>query len=119
VIKRVEDAPDDDNTEAVQILASKKSDCAMGSTVRVELSDLIDMENHLREQVDAGLKILSEKQGKDGLPMAPPASPREVAEGMATLDPTAAADLQQQERDADRTQQEIEQETASDSEAVN
>jgi hypothetical protein len=119
VIKRIEDVPDDDNTVAVQVLASKNSDCAIGSTVRVELTDLIDMENHLREQVDAGLKILSEKQGKDGLPPAPAANPRAIAEGMATPDPAAAADLHKQEQEADQTEKEVEQEAVSDSGAAN
>ena len=119
VIKRIEDAPDDDNTVAVQVLASKRADCAIGSTVRVELADLIDMENHLREQVDAGLKVLSEKQGQDGLPPAPAASPRAIAEGTATPDPTAAADLDKQEQEADRAEKEVEQEAAADSGAAN
>lgn len=119
VIKRVEDTPDEDNTVAVRVLASKNSDCAIGSTVRVELTDLIDMENHFREQVDAGLKILSEKQGKDGLPPAPAANPRAVAEGMATPDPAAAADLRKQEQEADQTEKEVEGEAAPDSRAVN
>ena len=108
VIQRAEDVPDEDNTVAVRVLASKNSDCAIGSTVRVELSDLIDMENHLREQVDAGLKILTEKQGTGGLPAAPAANPRAVAEGMAALDPAAAADLRRQELDADQTEKEVE-----------
>jgi hypothetical protein len=119
VIKRIEDVPDDNNTVAVQVLASKNADCAIGSTLRVELTDLIDMENHLREQVDAGLKILSEKQGKDGLPPAPAANPRAIAEGMATPDPTAAADLHKQEQEADQTEKEMEREAASDSGAAN
>jgi hypothetical protein len=72
------------------------------------------MLNHLREQVDAGMKILAEKQGKDGLPAAPPADPRAVPEGMAAPDPTAAADLQKQEQEADQTEQEVHQEASSD-----
>lgn len=114
VVKRIEDTPDSDNTVAVQILASKKGNCAIGSRVRVDLGDLNDMLNHLREQVDAGMKILAEKQGKDGLPAAPPADPRAVPEGMATPDPTAAADLQKQEQEADQTEQEVQQEASFD-----
>jgi hypothetical protein len=114
VIQRIEDTPDEDDTVAVQVLASKNSDCAIGSNVRVELTDLADMQNHLREQVDAGLKILAEKQGKDGLPAAPAPNPRAVAEGMATPDPTAAADLRKQEQEADQTEKELEQEADSD-----
>jgi hypothetical protein len=119
VIKRVEDTPDHDNTVAVHVLASKNADCTIGSTVRVDLADLVDMENHLREQVDAGLKILSEKQGKDGLPAAPTANPRAVAEGMAAPDPTASADLRSQVKEADQSEKEVEQEAASDSGAAN
>jgi hypothetical protein len=119
VVKRVEDAPDADNTVGVQILASKNSDCAIGSSIRVQLTDLNDMQNHLREQVDAGMKILSEKQGKDGLPAAPTANPRAVAEGIATPDPTAAADLQKQEQEANQTEKEVEREAASDSGPAN
>lgn len=118
VIRRIDDTPDENSTVAVQVLSSKNSDCAIGSTIRVELSDVIDMENHLREQVDAGLKILSEKQGKDGLPPAPAANPRAIAQGMPTPDPKAAADLHKQEQQADQTEREIEQEAASDSGAV-
>src|SRR5579862_3822594 len=74
IVKRTEDTPDGDNTVAVQVLASKRGDCAIRSRVRVQLTDLNDMLNHFREQVDAGMKILAEKQGKDGLPAAPPAN---------------------------------------------
>jgi hypothetical protein len=110
VIKRTENTPDSDNAVEVQVLASKKADCAIGSRVRVQLTDLNDMHNHLAEQVDAGMKILAEKQGKDGLPAAPPASPRAVAEGTAAPDPTATADLQKQEQEADQAEKEVQQE---------
>jgi hypothetical protein len=119
VVKRTEDAASSDNTVAVQILASKKSDCAMGSRARIQLTDLTDMQNHLREQVDAGMKILSEKNGKDGLPLAPAADPRAVPEGTAAPDLTAATDLQKQEQEADQTEREVREEAASDIPAGN
>jgi len=53
--------------------------------------------NHLREQVYAGMKTLSEKQDKNGLPAAPPPNPRVVPEGTAAPDPAAVADPQEQE----------------------
>jgi YD repeat-containing protein len=114
VVKRTEDTPDDDNSVAVKILASKEGDCAIGSSVRMQTTDLNDMQNHLREQVDAGMKMLSEKQGKDGLPTAPPAKPRAFAEGTAEADPTAAADLKEQAKEADQTEKEVQQETSTD-----
>jgi len=76
------------------------------------VTDLNDMLNHLREQVDAGTKILAEKQGKDGLPKAPPAKPRAVAEGTATPDAAAAAELQKQAQDADQAEKEMQQEAS-------
>ena len=115
VVKRIDNAPDSDNTLAVQILASKRGDCTIGSQARAQLTDLNDMLNHLREQVDAGVKILAEKQGKDGLPVAPPANPRAVPEGTAAPDPAAAADLQKQEQEADQTEKEVQQEASADS----
>jgi hypothetical protein len=119
VVKRIVDARDRDNAVAVQILASKKSDCAMGSQASIQLTDLNDMLNHLREQVDAGMRILSEKQGQDGLPVAPAANPRAVSEGTAEADPTAAAELQKQEQEADQTEKEVQREAAPDSGAGN
>jgi hypothetical protein len=114
VVKRIKDAPDSDDTIAVQILASKKSDCAIGTQDRIQLADLNDMQNHLHEQVDAGMKILSEKQGKDGLPPAPVANPRAVSEGIAVADPTAAADLQTQAQEADQAERDVQKEESPD-----
>ena len=110
VIKRTENTPGRDNAVEVQVVASKKADCAIGSRARVQFTDLNDMHNHLVEQVDAGMKILAEKQGKDGLPAAPPANPRAVPEGTAAPDPTATADLQKQEQQADQAEKEVQQE---------
>jgi YD repeat-containing protein len=115
VVKRTQDTLNEDNTVSVEILASKRSDCAVGSRVRVQLTDLNDMQNHLREQVNAGMKILSEKQGKDGLPIAPSPDPRAVPEGTAAPDPTAASDLQKQQQEADQTEKEVQQEAPPDS----
>lgn len=119
VVKRIENTPDGDNTVAVQVLASKRDDCAIGSRVRVQLTDLNDMLNHFREQVHAGMKILAQKQGKDGLPAAPPASPRAVPEGTAAADPMAAADLEKQEEEADQTETEVQQEASAESGSSN
>jgi hypothetical protein len=115
VVKRMEDTPDNNNTVAVQILASKTSDCAMGSVARMQVTDLNDMQNHLREQIDAGMRTLSEKQGKDGLPTAPAANPRAVPEGTAAADAAAAADLQKQQQEADQAEKEVQQEATPDS----
>jgi hypothetical protein len=117
VIQRTEDAPDARNTIGVKVLASKKTECAIGSTGRMQLSDLNDMQNHLAEQVDAGMKMLAANQGKDGIPDAPAADPRAVPEGTGTPDPAAAEELKEQETQADQTEKEVQQDMSDDSAA--
>jgi hypothetical protein len=55
----------------LSVLASKGKDCAKGSVVQVEVSDLQDMQNHMRETLDQGLAELQKKQGQNGIPRAP------------------------------------------------
>ncbi|HEY6347965.1 MAG TPA: hypothetical protein VI636_01020 [Candidatus Angelobacter sp.] len=69
VIVRTGD-PDGDRVN-VLVQASKKGDCEAGSTATVQVADLQEMHNHFREQIDAGLQTLAEKQGHNGLPSAP------------------------------------------------
>ena len=54
------------------VLASKGSDCRKGTTVTAGLVDLQEMQNHMRATIDHGLEELQSKQGKGGLPAAPP-----------------------------------------------
>ena len=54
------------------VLASKGSDCRKGSTVTVGLEDLQEMQNHMRATIDHGIDELQSKQGKGGMPAAPP-----------------------------------------------
>jgi len=54
------------------VLASKGSECCEGTTVTVGLADLQEMQNHMRETIDHGLGELQSKQGKGGMPPAPP-----------------------------------------------
>ncbi len=53
------------------VKSSKKDECAVGATVGIAVDDLQEMHNQLRIQMDAGLKELADKQGKNGLPAAP------------------------------------------------
>lgn len=66
-------APPADSTDAkLTVLASKgEKECATSATVTVQVSDLQEMQNHLRETVDQGLQELKDKQGTGGLPAAP------------------------------------------------
>jgi hypothetical protein len=47
-------------------------DCPAGVTVTVSVSDLQEMHNNLRAQVEAGLGSLRTNLGQNGLPAAPP-----------------------------------------------
>jgi hypothetical protein len=53
-------------TANLVVLASKGSDCRMGTTVTVGLADPREMQNHMRETIDHGLGELQSKQGKGG-----------------------------------------------------
>lgn len=105
-----------DNTDAV-VLASKlgtkgySKECASASTITVAISDLQDMHNHMREQVDDGLTELQSKQGKGGLPAAPPgaagpATKAAFAAGAPPPDATAADEIRKQSSEADQAENE-------------
>ena len=90
-----------DGTVALEVISSKKGDCAADSAapVQVQLADLQEMHNQLRQQIDSGLKTLADNQAK-GLPAAPATKVRTVAAG--TTDPAsdAATKVAAQESDA-------------------
>ena len=75
-----------DGTVALEVISSKKGDCAADSAapVQVQLADLQEMHNQLRQQIDTGLKTLADNQAK-GLPAARATKVRTVAAG--TTDP--------------------------------
>lgn len=117
-------APAADATTAdLTVLASKGGqECAKSSTVTVQMTDLQEMQNHLRETIDQGLKDLQDKQGKGGLPAAPPtaqAQPTETefAQIAPPSDPQDAADIAQQDQQADQAEQEVVSEAPEDSSA--
>ncbi len=93
----------------VSVVSSKPGDCGVKSTTTIQVSDLQEMHNRFREQIDSGLQTLSEKQGKNGLPAAPAAMARPVPEGVAEPDPTVENQLNQQQQEANRAESEIEQ----------
>jgi hypothetical protein len=91
------------------VLASKGGkECPKGDTVAVQVSDLQDMQNHMRETIDDGLKELQKKQGTGGLPAAPAsaqAPPVETAMAAAAPPPPpqqeVASELSQESKEAD------------------
>jgi hypothetical protein len=115
VLRRKDNAPDSNNTVEVMVLSSKKSDCGMDSSPRVQVADLQEMHNRFREQLDNGLKTLADNQGKKGIPSGPAAGGRKNPDGTAAPDLTAATDLQKQKQDADQTEKEVQQAASSTS----
>jgi len=96
----------------VAVKASKGGvECAPGSTVAVSLTDLQEMQNHMRENIDLGLRELQANQGKDGLPPVPasaqaaPAEPQYAALAPPP-NPKDAADIQAQSKQADQAESE-------------
>jgi hypothetical protein len=55
----------------VTVMASKGSDCPVNSTVSVPITEVVEMRNHMRETVEAGLETLRNNQGMDNLPVLP------------------------------------------------
>jgi hypothetical protein len=115
VLMRLEDTPDKDNAVEVKVVGSQKSDCGRGSKPRIQVADLQEMHNHFREQMDNGLQVLADKQGKDGIPVGPAGTAVTNAEGRAAQDLTAATDLKKQQQDADQAEKEVQQASSSTS----
>jgi hypothetical protein len=97
-----------DGGVTVEVVSSKPGDCAADSRAAVQLADLQEMHNQFREQLDSGLKTLADNQAK-GLPNAPAAAPRTVAEGTADPAPGAEAQLVAQETDAAKLEDQVRQ----------
>jgi hypothetical protein len=95
------------------VLASKGApECKISLTVSVQLTDLQEMQNHMRESIDQGLQKLLTLQGKGGIPTAPPSAqsrPALAAYAAAAPppDPSAAAEIQQQAQLADQAEKEV------------
>ena len=70
-----------DATAATLVVLSSKGgvECHKGATVSVELTDLQDMQNHMRETIDAGMGDLQQKGGTGGLPAVPASAKRRAA----------------------------------------
>ena len=95
------------------VLSSKGGpECRKGAMVSVAFADLQEMQNHMRETIDAGLGDLQRKGGQGGLPPVPPSAtaPPVTAEFAAAApppDPNAAAEINRQAAEADRAEQEV------------
>jgi hypothetical protein len=104
---QLRDAPPADATSANLVVLSSKGnpECQISLTVQVQLTDLQEMQNHMRQTIDQGLKDLQTKQGTGGLPAAPPsAAAAPVQSQYAAVapppEPNVGADIQAQDQQA-------------------
>ncbi len=109
VIHRDTDTPDDDNMVNATVKASRKDECAVGATVAISADDVQEMHNQLRIQMDAGLKELADKQGKNGLPAAPDTKTHDGEVPAPQPDKTVQSDLQDQAKEADAAEADAKQ----------
>jgi hypothetical protein len=107
-------APPANATTANLVVLSSKGgkECAKSDTVTVNVSDLQEMQNHMRETIDQGLQDLQAKQGKGGLPAAPPSAQTAPVATAFTKDapppePNGAADVNQQLAQSDQAEKEV------------
>jgi hypothetical protein len=107
VLTRTSDTPDADRKVTASVAASKKKDCATGKTIAVSVDDLQEMYNHFQEQLDNGMKDLSSKQGKDGLPQAPDTKTVSSDVPPPPPDASAAKALQDQQATADQMETQV------------
>jgi hypothetical protein len=113
-------APASDATAAdTVVLASKGGqECPRLDSVAVNLDDLQEMENHMRESIDQGLQQLSKNQGQGGLPAAPASAqiqPAVYTSAAPPPDPNAASELQQAAQEGDQAQSEVTQQVSQES----
>jgi hypothetical protein len=104
----------DAQAATLAVLASKGGkECPKGDTVAVNLTDLQDMQNHLRETIDQGMQELQKKQGQGGLPAAPASAKAAPVESpMAAIAPPpppeseVKAEIQGESQEADKAEKE-------------
>jgi len=111
--------PPSDATSANLVVLSSKGqpECQISLTVQVQLTDLQEMQNHMRETIDQGLKDLQEKQGTGGLPAAPPSAQAPPATAQfASAAPPPEKDLgtqiQQQDQQSEQAEKDVTTEAA-------
>jgi hypothetical protein len=112
-------APASNATAASLVVLSSKGapECHVTTTVQVQLTDLQEMQNHMRETIDQGLQDLQTKQGKGGLPTAPPsaqAPPVQAQYASAAPPPETniAGQIQQTDQQGEQAEKDVAAEAA-------
>jgi hypothetical protein len=91
------------------VLASKPQECPKGDLISVNLADLQEMLNHMRETIDDGLAALQAHTGMSGWPTVPqsaagPATAPPFAAQAPPPEPNVAVELAAQAREADQAE---------------
>lgn len=103
--------PADSTTAALMVLSSKGGqECRKSATVNIAITDLQEMQNHMRETIDQGMGELQAKQGH-GIPALPASAggppikaPVAAAPDAPGPDPNAATQITQQANEADQAE---------------
>jgi hypothetical protein len=110
VITRIEDTPGSDGKVEVSVMSSKSNDCEVGSSSRVAVTDLQEMHNSFRQQLDAGLDALVEISGTGGLPKAPDTQTSAGEVPPPAPDKTVESQLNEQQKEATQLEAEVREE---------
>ena len=113
VIQRTTETPDDDGNVNVKVVASTKTDCAIGKEGPVSTDDLQEMYNSFRESLKDGMGELAKKNGTGGLPKAPDTSTTNGDVPAPPPDKSAEKSLQDQQSAADQAETDVKQEAGS------
>jgi len=118
---QLRDAPPSDATAANLVVLSSKGrpECRISLTVQVQLADLQEMQNHMRESIDQGLQDLQSKQGTGGLPAAPASAqaepaPAQYAASAPPPDSNVGAEIQQQDQQGEQAEKDVTAEASQD-----
>jgi len=118
---QLRDAPASDATSANLVVLSSKGqpECKISLTVQVQLTDLQEMQNHMRETIDQGLQDLQAKQGTGGLPAAPPSAagptaPATFASAAPPPETNVSTDIQQVDQQGAQSEKDVTAEAAQD-----
>ncbi len=114
LITRLDDTPGDDGKVRVSVMTSKQQDCGVGSTPLVGVSDLQEMHNDFRQQVDAGMQKLADQQGQSGIPRAPDVSTTPGEVPSPAPDGNVDQQLQQQQAQATQAETQVENDIQSE-----
>jgi hypothetical protein len=104
-------------TATLLVVASKPQDCQVRDAISVQLADLQDMQNHMREKIDQGLAEMQTAKGLPPIPASAKAAPVDApfAAVAPPPDPNVAAQIVQQVQEADRAEQQVSGQTSASS----